>query len=161
MRTFKIDRLLEQPIDVLNIQAHGNRTPTESFGTLETDFGIFISQHDARITDLDFGVSQLSARARQPHYFRGAKRLLVELNSVRCAVDAHGLCRIDSKLQLVKRRAKVIHDACPPTAPSVQAILCSTEVPRPAVKFSLRSAFGAGRACPFFPRIPLRRVYDH
>src|SRR5437764_12353058 len=80
---------LDYAIDVgdIQIQAHRACAYTGRTGMTLAEVGIFVSQHDVRVADLQFSVADLAAGLVHAKHFGGAEDLLVIVNGLGSAFD--------------------------------------------------------------------------
>src|SRR5216684_1133556 len=82
-------RFLNYAIDVgkVYIQAHRTRADRSRAGVALPHAGIFVGQHDVRVADLQFGVTDLAVRAIHANGFSRSEDFLVILNRLGSALD--------------------------------------------------------------------------
>src|SRR5712675_2386631 len=82
-------RFLDYAIDVgkIYIEAHRARADGGRAGVSLTHVGIFVGQHDVRVADLQFSVSDLAVRAIHANGFSSTENFLVIFNGLGSASD--------------------------------------------------------------------------
>src|ERR1700679_2420335 len=80
---------LHDAVNVGEVYIQAHRAPTNSgrAGVSLSHAGILVGQHDMRVTDLQFGMSDLAVRAVHASDFRRTENLLVVFNGLGGAVD--------------------------------------------------------------------------
>ena len=67
-------------IHIIHIKKNAHRRAAQGHGAAGAALGEFVGEHDARIADLQFGVTDTAVGMRDAHQFLGAKGVFVEFD---------------------------------------------------------------------------------
>ena len=82
----RVERLPEDAVDVLDVYVQRDGCAAHRLGTDGAHLGMFVSEHDDRVADLELSMADSSVRPAHSHALLRSEHRAVELDRVACAV---------------------------------------------------------------------------